>query len=46
MEVIELSSYTEEEKRQIALHHLLPKQMKSMDWKRDSWCFLKRCLEK
>lgn len=28
MEVIELSSYTEEEKRQIALHHLLPKQMK------------------
>lgn len=27
MEVIELSSYTEEEKRQIALHHLLPKQM-------------------
>ena len=28
MEVIELSSYTEEEKRQIALHHLLPKQMR------------------
>ena len=27
MEVIELSSYTEEEKRQIAQHHLLPKQM-------------------
>lgn len=27
MEVIELSSYTEEEKRQIAPHHLLPKQM-------------------
>lgn len=27
MEVIELSSYTEEEKRQIAFHHLLPKQM-------------------
>ena len=27
MEVIELSSYTEEEKRQIAQRHLLPKQM-------------------
>lgn len=27
MEVIELSSYTEEEKRQIAQHHLLPKQI-------------------
>ncbi len=29
MEVIELSSYTEREKREIALHHLVPKQMKN-----------------
>ncbi len=29
MEVIELSSYTEREKREIALHHLIPKQMKN-----------------
>ncbi len=29
MEVIELSSYTEREKREIALHHLVPKQLKN-----------------
>ncbi len=29
MEVIELTSYTEREKREIAIHHLIPKQMKN-----------------
>ncbi len=29
MEIIELSSYTEREKREIALHHLVPKQLKN-----------------
>ena len=36
MEVIELSSYTDEEKLQIAKNHLLPKQMKEHGLKRGS----------
>ena len=36
MEVIQLSSYTDEEKLQIAKNHLLPKQMKEHGLKKGS----------
>ena len=38
MEVIELPSYTAEEKVQIAMHHLLPKQMKKLGLTKTQLC--------
>ena len=46
MEVIEVSSYTEKEKYQIAEHFLLPKQIKEAALPEDLLCVTKEALEK
>ena len=45
MEVIELSSYTAEEKRQIALHHLLPKRMEKHGLKKSQMVLSEKMLD-
>ena len=46
MEIVEMTGYTEEEKEQIALRHLIPKQMKNHGLSEDKIAFDKKSVKK